>query len=150
MTRKEKCELAIELGFKYNQSTGEVTGSRGKVITAKSKGYIYLQLKLDKKMYQLRAHQFAWYTICGEIVEQIDHVNGIKYDNRISNLRSVTNQQNQWNRTKALGYSCNKLTNKWNAKISVDGKTINLGSFIIESEARQAYLDAKEKYHIIK
>jgi hypothetical protein len=80
---------------------------------------------------------------------QVDHINGMKHDNRLVNLRLVTHQQNQHNRTKALGYSWHKQNNKWKAKIKLDGRTINLGYFINESDARQAYLDAKLKYHII-
>jgi hypothetical protein len=80
---------------------------------------------------------------------QVDHINGVKHDNRLENLRLVTNQQNHHNRTKALGYSWHKKMNKWHAKIKLDGRTIHLGYFVNESDARDAYLTAKLQYHKI-
>jgi len=150
MTREEKCLIAIEKGFTYDPISGQVFGVRGKVITSKIDGYVCIALYLNKKQFALRAHQFAWYWVNKEIVDCIDHINGEKDDNRICNLRTVTHQENQWNRTKAKGYYWSKKANKWRAEIGVDGKKICLGSFDTEDEARLAYLQAKEKYHIIQ
>jgi len=147
MTREEKLKLIIEKGYTYNPETGEVISRFGKVITRKTDGYIIIQLYNNKKYYNLKVHQFAYYVTYGEIVEQIDHINGVRNDNRICNLRSVTNQQNQHNQTKAKGYSWHKQTNKFQARIKLNGKLINLGLFNTEDEARQAYLQAKEIYH---
>ena len=47
------------------------------------------------------------------------------------------------------GYYLNKY-GKYEAYIKVDYKAINLGSYDTEAEARQAYIDAKLKYHNIK
>lgn len=149
MTRKEKIELAIEQEFKYNPETGDITSRFGKKITRKTLGYITLQISDKDKGYNLMAHQLAWYITYGEVVEQIDHINGQKDDNRICNLRSVTNQENQWNRTKAKGYYWNKSANKWKAQIQVDGKKIYLGLFKKEEDARLVYLQAKITYHNI-
>ncbi len=150
MTREEKCKLAIERGFTYDSKTGFVYNRYGKI--SKSihiKGYIQIQITLNKKNYHLLAHHFAWYWLYKECVEEIDHINGIRNDNRICNLRSITNQQNQWNRTTAKGFFWHKIAKKWNASIGVNYKVIHLGSFNTEQEARTAYLQAKEKYHII-
>jgi hypothetical protein len=68
-------------------------------------------------------------------------------DNKIDNLRAVTHQQNQHNRTTAKGYT--KHGNKFMSQIRLDNKNIYLGLYNTEQEARQAYLDAKEKYHLI-
>lgn len=150
MERIEKLKLAIDKGYTYNPITGEVISRFGNVIKGKSnKGYIFIQLRDDNKKSFLLAHQFAWYVTYGEIVNCLDHINGVKDDNRISNLRSVTYQQNQHNRTTAKGYSWYKRDNKWQAHIRLNGKLKNLGKFNTEEEARQAYLQAKEKYHII-
>ena len=73
----------------------------------------------------------------------------IRDDNRILNLRSVTHQQNQWNRTKAKGYYFFKRDKKWKSKIYLNNKEINLGTYNTEEEARTAYLQAKEIYHKI-
>jgi hypothetical protein len=80
---------------------------------------------------------------------QVDHRNGIQHDNRLVNLRLVTHQQNQHNQTKALGYYWDKQNNKWKARIGIDGRTIYLGLFVNEEDARKAYLDAKLIHHQI-
>jgi hypothetical protein len=151
MTTEEKCKLAIERGYTYNPETGLVIGPRGNLITRKtSTGYVEISTKFKNKQLRLRTHQFGWYCVNKQCVEQLDHINGVRDDNRISNIRAVTNQQNQWNRTKAKGYSWDKNRNKWKSNIRLNNKTIFLGRYDNEEDARQAYLDAKEKYHIIK
>jgi len=150
MTREERCKLAIERGFTYDSETGLIYNRFGKIVKSNDKdGYIRFGLTVNKKTYGIGGHQFAWYYMYKECIEQIDHINGIKNDNRIFNLRSVTNQQNQWNRTTAKGYSFFKRDNKWQSKIKLNNKTIFLGLFKTEEEARNAYLQAKEIYHKI-
>jgi hypothetical protein len=150
MTREEKCKLAIERGYTYNPETGEVYNRYGKVSKSIHKtGYIYIGITLNKKAYNLKSHHFAWYCVYKECVEEIDHINGIRNDNRIFNLRSVTHQQNNWNRVNAKGYTWNKTVNKWHSQITLNYKKIYLGCFDTKQEARNAYLQAKEKHHII-
>ena len=149
MTREERCKLGIEKGILYNPETGKVTSKFGREYYKKHKGYIRIQMITNKKTYYIFAHQFAWYWINKECIESIDHINGIRDDNRICNLRSVTNQENHMNRTKAKGYTFNKVSNKWHSTICINYKKIYLGCFNTEEEARAAYLKAKEKYHII-
>ena len=78
----------------------------------------------------------------------IDHKNRDKTNNTIKNLRVLTNQQNQWNRS-AKGYYFEKHANKWRAQIMLNGRKIYLGYFTEEEDAHNAYLKAKAKYHII-
>ena len=147
MTREQKCELAIEKGFSYNQESGNIYGVRGNIIKRKNKaGYIVLYMYNEKNYYSLYGHQFAWYWNNKKCVDSLDHINGIKDDNRLCNLREVTHQENMWNITKAKGYYWNKLENKWKSQIKIDNKVIGLGTFNNEEEAKKAYLDAKEKY----
>jgi hypothetical protein len=80
---------------------------------------------------------------------QVDHINGVRHDNRLENLRLVTHQQNQHNRTKAKGYTWNKLRNKWQSQIRINSKKKHLGYFELEEEAHKAYLEAKLIYHKI-
>jgi len=148
MTREEKCKLAIERGYTYDPETGLIYSRFGKLRNRKEKsGYIKFGTKINYKHLNLYGHQFAWYWVNKECVEEIDHINGIKEDNRICNLRSVTKSENQWNRKTTKGYYYFKKSNKWCAKIKVNYKNIYLGLFNTEEEARNAYLAAKEIYH---
>ena len=150
MTREEKCLLAIERGVTYDPETGIIYGSKGEKITSKHKdGYIVKGLKIDYKRYALLGHHFAWYWVHKECVEFIDHINGIRDDNRICNLRKVTRQGNNFNKTTAKGYCWDKSRNKWSTHIMLNYKNIYLGRFDTEEEARNAYLEAKKIYHII-
>ena len=149
MTREEKCLIAIEKGYIYNQETGIVTGPSGKDITRKHKeGYIHFSVRYDKKYFNLRCHQFGWFWVNKECTECLDHINQIKNDNRISNLRKVTKQENNFNVKSVKGYCWDKARNKWAASIALNEKQIFLGRFDNEEDARAAYLAAKEKYHI--
>ena len=78
----------------------------------------------------------------------IDHINRKKDDNRLENLHVVNSQQNQWNRDDK-GYYWRENRNKWQAQISLNNKTIYLGMFENEEDARNAYLEAKPNYHFI-
>ena len=84
---------------------------------------------------------------------QTDHINSIRTDNRLENLQYITPQQNTQkiktiNGINVKGYSLTKRE-KYEARIRVDNKLFNLGSYDTEEEARKAYLDGKLKYHNI-
>ena len=77
----------------------------------------------------------------------IDHLSGNKLDNRIENLRLVSNRENALNshkhRTGRLtGCYFYKRDNKWQAQIRINGKQIGLGSYNTEPEAHQIYSEA--------
>ncbi len=148
MTRLEKCEFLKSKGYTYDSETGKIFGVIGKEIKGKTQGYIIINGNNNFKG-KVLGHHFAWYMIYGHVYfDRLDHFNRIKTDNRISNLRILTNQQNQFN-TNAKGYCWHKQNQKWQSQIMVNGKLIYLGSFNTEEEARQSYLKAKEKLHII-
>lgn len=145
----------------YNKETGDliwkekvVTNWRHKTWNTKFSGKIagslddkgYLRIKMLKSRFF--AHRIIWKMCNGPIPEGmlIDHINGNKADNRLENLRLVTNQQNCFN-TSAKGYTWHKTNGKWQAQITVNGKHKNLGYFSTEKEARDAYLKAKEQLH---
>lgn len=78
-----------------------------------------------------------------------DHIDHNTLNNRESNLRIVTHQQNNWNQKNVKGYSWNKSKRKYQARIGVDGKLIALGYFGTAEEAHKAYLKEKKLYHKI-
>jgi hypothetical protein len=123
---------------------GDVAGSLASI------GYVYI--KLDN--YKYLAHRLAWFYVHGIWpVDQIDHINGDRANNKIINLRSVSrsvNLQNQrqarsHNSTGFLGVSPHRK--KFAARIGVDGKYTYLGSFNTPELAHAAYVDAKRALH---
>jgi len=75
----------------------------------------------------------------------VDHRDGNKLNNRIDNLRFLTNSENVHNQTNVKGYY--KLKNgKFAPHIKVDSVTHHLGSYALESDARLAYQAGSEKY----
>lgn len=150
MTLLERCELAKDKGYTYDPNTGKIMNRRGREIKTKSTtGYYILCLYLNKQKWVLKFHHYAWYSSYGNVdFNMLDHFNQDKLDNRIHNLRIANAQINQHNRLKSTkGYYFNKSKRKWRAEIMLNNKTILLGYFNTEDEARQSYLNGKEKYH---
>lgn len=76
-----------------------------------------------------------------------DHVDGNRANDSRTNLREVTRQQNDCNRRGARGYCWHKRRQKWQARITVDGRQKFLGYFDRPEDARDAHLAAKAIYH---
>lgn len=103
----------------------------------------------------IRGHRLAWFLIHGYFPKTIDHINGDGLDNRLCNLREVTQQQNIHNHRKPprhntsgfLGVSYYKAGKKFSAHINLDGKKIHLGYFDDPETGHQAYLVAKRELH---
>jgi hypothetical protein len=155
MTRYERFEYLRDKGWTYNPETGEVFNSSDKVCSKiDNRGYVRCNISIYKKgkifkSYSLLGHHFAWFWVNGNVeINNIDHINRNKVDNRICNLRNVTSQVNQWNNN-GKGYYYNKQTKKYHAQIALNCKPIYLGLYNTPEEARQAYLNAKQKYHVI-
>ncbi len=113
---------------------GKVAGTRGTL------GYIYLTI--NKKRYL--AHRAAWFLTTGEIPTVIDHINGIRDDNRIINLRNgsyIDNNRNihipNSNSTTGIRGVC-KEGNKYKAYIMRNGKRYRLGNYKTIEEAARA------------
>lgn len=79
--------------------------------------------------------------------KDVDHRNGNTLDNRKENLFIGTKQDNMHNRHTCKGYSWNKTRKKWRVGIKVNNKSIFIGRYDTETEARSAYLEAKKIYH---
>ena len=102
-----------------------------------------------------RAHRIVWAIHYGTIPDKfIDHINGIKTDNRISNLRLVNNQENSKNQAKRqkntsgyIGVTWHKKAKKWIAQITIDYKNVYLGIFESKNDAITARLKAEKKFN---
>lgn len=95
-----------------------------------------------------RVHRIIWYLEKGYWPERvIDHIDGNKLNNKISNLRECSHTENMRNTYrhragKLLGTGYHKQHQKWRAFMRRDGRQIQLGMFNSEIEAHQAYLRA--------
>jgi len=155
ITQERLKELTIydpETGiFRWRKLAG-YKGKIGKIIGSKHSGG-YLEAKIDGCRGFL--HRFAWFYVTGKWPKnQIDHRNGIKNDNRWSNLREAVQQQNSANQklrgSNTSGFKgayFNKKNKKWIANIHLDYKTKYLGSFSSREEAHAAYLAAAIESH---
>ena len=98
-----------------------------------------------KKRYE---HRLIWEMFNGTPPDgyDIDHINGVRSDNRIENLRLATRQQNLWN-SRSKGYYLNKGINKYVVKINVNYKQLTFGSYADEELAALIAEEAKNKYY---
>ena len=123
----------------------------GSVAGTYRKGYI--RIGLARKQYS--AHRLAFLFMTGLFPpEEVDHINGIKADNRRLNLRQATRNQNMCNQSKRSdntsgfkGIGWDKVAKKWEASIKHMNQHIYLGLFTTPEAAHQAYIAAAEKLH---
>lgn len=116
-----------------------------KIITVTKYGFQY-QILVHRLVFY--AHNLSWDFYYASTDNSIDHMDGNKSNNSITNLQCISNQENQFNR-KVKGYYWSKQHKKWHSKIKFNGKNIHLGYFDNEEDAHNAYLEGKKKYHII-
>lgn len=112
----------------------------------------YIQVNLCGTM--VKGHRLAWLIHYGEWpTGDVDHLNGIRNDNRIANLRDVPNAINCQNKRSALPTSKTGLLgvvkrgNRYQANIHANRKKKFLGSFDTPEEAHAAYVQAKRSMH---
>jgi hypothetical protein len=136
----------IQVPFNRPQDLGIVVGGLSKAG--------YWRICIDNIRYQ--AQRLAWLYVHGvQPIGDIDHINGVRHDNRISNLRDVSRSVNMQNlhrahRDKAgklLGVTYNSVERKWIAQICTNGMYKHLGRFPTEELAHSAYLSAKRVMH---
>lgn len=114
----------------------------------------YVQVRVAGTL--VKGHRLAWYLHYGEWPNgDIDHINGDRSDNRIANLRVVTNAINCQNKRRPLpgnksgylGVSPVRGSGRWVASIHINRKKHHLGVFDDPATAHEAYLKAKRQLH---
>lgn len=121
---------------------------------ASKNGYVRIEV-LGKKYL---AHRLAWLYVHGNWPSNIiDHIDGCKHNNKISNLRDVSQTTNLENQKTARSNSksgflgvIKEKSNKYRAQIVVNKKQVRLGPFDTKEEAASHYLEFKELYHSLK
>jgi hypothetical protein len=128
--------------LKWRQARGPVPAG-SEVKSLDSHGYIRVQI--DGERYQ--GHLVAWLLHHGEWpIDEIDHRNGVRSDNRIDNLREATRRLNSLNQAPRIGNSSvfkgvymQQETGKWMSRFCADGRRRYLGLFDSEIEAAKMY-----------
>ena len=113
----------------------------------------YIHIRINGKKYS--AHRLAWLYTQGQWPkDQIDHINGIKDNNKLSNLREATSSQNNANsnmrcsnKSGRKGVYWHKGKGMWAAQITTNSKVKRLGTFTCKDKAYAAYCKAADKYH---
>jgi len=146
----------------YDPETGALTRrirSANMVVVGEVAGCLgtngYIMVSVNGKQY--RAHRLAWLIQTGEWPPaDIDHLNGIRTDNRWANLRAVSRSVNNENQRAAkatnksaglLGVSFIPRLGKFRALIRVGGKNKHIGMFLTAEAAHQAYVAEKRRLH---
>lgn len=145
----------------YDALTGQFTWRAGRAGTAwagswagsvDSRGYV--RIGIFGGIY--KAHRLAWLHVHGHWPKhEIDHINGIKDDNRLENLRDVNGVVNKQNTREArggrvaglLGATYHEATGKWRARVWIGGRNKSLGLFDTAEEAHAVYIEAKREVH---
>ncbi|WP_414611849.1 HNH endonuclease signature motif containing protein [Stenotrophomonas muris] len=143
--------------YDYNPDTGVFVFRAGKKAgmvcgAVHPDGYLLIAVKNKCQ----RAHRMAWLYVHGEHpAGEIDHINGVRGDNRIANLRVTDrrgNMQNQHgpkknSRCSSVGVSYRPKTGQYVARIQTVEGRLYLGCFRNELDASNAYQAAKKIYH---
>lgn len=143
----------------YDKDTGVFSKVRDS-IKYKS-GYVYCgisnagypRIRINKKQYM--AHRLAWLYVYGYMPNLIDHIDGNKSNNVISNLRECNKRQNALNRTAPKNSQSGVkgvrkiYSNKYVSRACVNGEQYHLGTFkTIEEaiEARKLFMQSQPDY----
>ena len=142
----------------YDASTGIFTWRKSKGAaragntagTPHSRGYWTITIDGNGHL----AHRLAWLYVHGKWPERaLDHINRLRSDCRIANLREVSGSQNAQNKSQQsnntsgyMGVTWCKSSNRWVARITVDGKRINLGRYVGYCDTVNARKNAEALY----
>ena len=127
------------------KKAGDIAG------TISSEGYIHISI--NSKKYS--AHRLAFLYMTGSIPEkQIDHICGIRTDNRWDQLREATQNENQKNTNRRKdnstgfkGVGFHKASKKFRARAALNGITYELGLFVSAIQASEAYKAFARLHH---
>jgi hypothetical protein len=149
--------------FDYNEETGELiwkikTAIRITIgdMAGRLNSGGYLQVGLYRKYYVV--HRVVWEMHYGEIPTDyvIDHIDGDKTNNRLSNLRICTHTENLFNSKlskdnstgfKGVTYDSRRIKRPYRACINIDGKKFSLGHFATAEEASEAFNEIAKELH---
>lgn len=153
-TKEELCRL-----FEYkdgNLICKQKTNNKSRIKIGDVIGTIgsdgYYKTKINGVFYFV--HRLIFLMHYGFVPKIIDHINGIRSDNRIQNLREATQRQNSYNRKLRINNKSgvknvcwDPNANLWKVQISIDGKQTNCGFFASLEDARIRATALRKKHH---
>lgn len=131
-------------GTFYKKPRWQETGLSG------SKGY--LDIKINSKGYGV--HKVAWYIVHKQLPKYVDHIDNNKRNNKLINLREVTqsqnmlnmNNKNSMNTSGFRGVYFNRKAKAWQVQIKVEGKVLTFGLHKCLGEALQVNKAVRKYY----
>lgn len=130
------------LYWMVNRGSNAIAGNRAGRLLCTG----YRSIHVSGRRYQEHRLVFLWHY--GYLPKQVDHINGIKLDNRIENLREANHSTNQMNtaarpsKSGERGVRYRSDRGKWIARIYKDGREIRIGTFDTKDSAVAAYKQA--------
>jgi len=111
----------------------------------------YWRIRINQATYL--AHRLAWLYEYGYLPEVVDHINHLRDDNRINNLRAVSHFENAKNHSRSIlnstgcsGVVMDKRDGSWKSQIWNSGKCIHLGCYKNKQDAIMARKEAEVKF----
>ena len=146
--------------FNYDGDSGKLYHAydkRGNALKGVEAGWLtnngYREVQIHLKTYKV--HRVIYTMMLGEVKKQlhIDHINHIRDDNRLENLRLVLPNQNMKNKSEyknnssgVVGVHWNKKSKNWVARINIKGERKSLGSYLKFTDALDARKNAEVLY----
>lgn len=124
---------------------------RGLKLQSGGEGYLKIELYKNNSYCRFSVHRLVMLAFEGDSDLVVDHINSIRSDNRLVNLRYLSHRDNvsrgMVNKTSQYtGVSWDKDKQKWRAYLRINTKGYSLGTFNLEEEAHQAYQKSLADY----
>ncbi len=141
-------------GVLVRKATPDMLPRIAKRFAGKPAGHVsargYVQVLIDGVSFL--AHRIVWKMVHGTEPDELDHINGLRSDNRPGNLRPVSRAQNLMNRSRKSRKAFPKGVHQtaagtFKAEITANGVRVRLGTFTSTDAAHAAYREAARSLH---
>ena len=135
----------IVKNYAYDAERGVVVNKKLRRVvkgSVNSRGYVLTRLRLGGQHPAIKLHHIVWVVIHGRLPTLIDHINGNPLDNRLENLREISQGDNRLNSVYPW---------KPNARSGLPGVTDDRGRFVIKNSGKSFYFRDKHEafFHLI-